>query len=74
MKHFVEPHSWLIEDIRMPPGIPWVVRLRLAGNEAPVNGCHFVFLGEWQTVSNVLPAPRAINSVQIERTVEFSKE
>src|ERR1700679_1119780 len=49
-KDFVEPDGGLREGVGASPGIPRVEGLRLAGDEAPVNGRHVILLGDGQGV------------------------
>src|SRR5258706_498629 len=37
-EHLVKPHRWLVEDVGMLPRVPRQIRLRLTGNESPVDG------------------------------------
>ena len=48
MEDVVMPDGGLAADIGFFPGIPGKPGLRLAGDEAPVDGCDFVFLGDGQ--------------------------
>src|SRR5258708_38417682 len=48
MKHFVKPYWWGLQNVGLFPRIPRQVRLRFAGNQAPVNGCDMVSLGDGQ--------------------------
>src|SRR5438046_1249858 len=40
----MKPDGRFINDIRVPPGIPRVVSLRLSCDEAPIDRAHFIFL------------------------------
>src|SRR5579864_6184733 len=44
----MKPNGWFIDDIRMPPGIPRVIRLRLSSDETPIYRADFIFLGDRQ--------------------------
>src|SRR5258708_32347602 len=43
MQHFMKPHRRLILNVGMLPRLPWIIRLRLAGDESPID-CSDAFL------------------------------
>ena len=55
----------------MLPGFPGQIGLRFAGDESPVDGADAFLLGDGRIVSNVLPAGRAMNSVQMTGRLYF---
>src|SRR5437870_9472522 len=48
MQDLVKPYGRLAENVRMLPGFPRQIRLRLAGDESPVDGSDAFLLGDWQ--------------------------
>src|SRR5215813_12416433 len=48
VKHFVEPHRRFVQNVRVSPRIPWVIGLRFAGDETPIDCRNLVLLCQRQ--------------------------
>lgn len=48
MEYFMEPDGWLVQNVRVPPRIPGIICLCLARDKTPIDGPHFIFLGQRQ--------------------------
>jgi len=61
----------LAENVRVLPGFPRQVGLRLAGDESPVDGADAFLLGDWQYRVKRAATGRAMYSVQITGRLYF---
>src|SRR5579859_3877278 len=44
-KDFMKPDGRVTQDVRMLPRLPWIVSLRFAGDESPVDRAHVLLPG-----------------------------